>query len=152
MGKTDNTEKNLPSPPTEDFDGDSPENYQNKTLEPKGDGLQKNIDRHELLDPKAQEEFIKEVSKLYNISVNEKAKKLGLAKDFSLQSRTIKDQQIHIESMNEKDQLKKSKLQDLRNSIQPKPQTLQTTPGKNSKPVAKKPIIEAIGAKPDFGY
>lgn len=104
MGKTDKTEKDLPSPTTEDFDQDSPENSQNKALEAKGDGLQKNIDRHELLDPASQEEFLSAVSKLYNISVNEKAQKLGLSKDFSLQTRSKKDQQKHIDEMTQKDQ------------------------------------------------
>jgi hypothetical protein len=37
MGKTDKTEKDLPSPTTEAFDQDSPENSENKGLEAKGD-------------------------------------------------------------------------------------------------------------------
>jgi hypothetical protein len=148
MGKTDNTERDLPSPTTEDFDQDSPDNSQNKGLVAKGDGLQKKIDRHELRDPKAQEEFLNEVSKLYNISINEKAQKLGLSKDFTLQTRTQEDQQKHIDSMTQKHQLQNSRLEDLRNSNQPKSQQANPNPKKNSKTVAKKPII---GANPDFG-
>jgi hypothetical protein len=149
MGKTDNTEKDLPSPTTEDFDQDSPESSQNKGLVPKGDGLQKKIDSHELQDPKSQEEFLSAVSKLYNITVNQKAQKLGLSKDFSLQTRTKEDQQKHIDTMTQKNHLRNSKLEDLRNSNQPKPQTQANAhPKKNSKTVAKNPIIVA---NPDFG-